>query len=255
MELKELQNRLNNAQTKLEKAVARQAKWFAQLDANTLTFVNKTREEVYQAWNTGVLNFTQENALTEYRRATYIVEDAKQLLAKYSVAVNKETATQEENALNAEVPAVKEFLQNWRTRAYEVYIADAKEYVVKYNEFQVNHPYGSTNINEYRIARNELNARFEHVINLVNAHTGVVFTTQLNEMLDKEVIRKERNLIARVRKAVGTITDASNLYIGNNAEINGYVIGTEGKAKVETITAGGYNIQRLHFRVLVNNIK
>jgi hypothetical protein len=252
MELKELQNRLNNAQTKLEKALARQAKWFKLLDYKSFQFVDKTSTEVFQAWKNGVLTFSQENAVIEYKNATYLVSDAQQLLAKYTIAVNKETANQQANSLNADVPAVKEFLQNWRTRAYEVYIADAKEYVVKYNEFKIKFPKYD---NDHRIARNELRARFEHVMDMVNTYTGEVFTTRLNEMLDKEVIRKERNLIARVSKAVGTIKDASNLYIGNNMEINGFVVGTEGKAKVETITAGGYNIQRLHFRVLVNNIK
>ena len=40
-----------------------------------------------------------------------------------------------------------------------------------------------------------------------------------------------------------------------NGEINGIAEGEKGRAKVETIGAGGYNIQCYHFRVLVNKIE
>ena len=54
---------------------------------------------------------------------------------------------------------------------------------------------------------------------------------------------------------VGTITDASALYIGPEGDINGYIVGTEGEAKIQTIGAGGYNIQCFHFRTLIHEYK
>ena len=57
------------------------------------------------------------------------------------------------------------------------------------------------------------------------------------------------NLISRVEKKVGQITKW-NLHLASKS-LNGWVEGTRGHAKVETITAGGYNIQCLHNRVLV----
>ena len=66
------------------------------------------------------------------------------------------------------------------------------------------------------------------------------------------------DLLRRVTKITGPVTDWSELYVtqGNmGAVINGYVIGEDGRAKVESILAGGYAVQRLHVRTLVKPIR
>lgn len=77
-----------------------------------------------------------------------------------------------------------------------------------------------------------------------------------NEWLDKtltqEMNSKLLDLMARVTKITGTITDA-NLYV-NKGDLNGNVTGERGIANVYTIEAGGWNVQRLHLRVLVRKI-
>ena len=64
------------------------------------------------------------------------------------------------------------------------------------------------------------------------------------------------NLIDRVTERVGQITDCGYLYLDNDNNgytiINGRIIGTKGECRVESIGAGGYNIQRYHIRVLVH---
>lgn len=66
------------------------------------------------------------------------------------------------------------------------------------------------------------------------------------------------NLIHRVKDITGEITDWSGITatVGTWGMIvlNGVVIGKEGRAIVESIYAGGYNIQRLHVRVLVKEV-
>lgn len=65
------------------------------------------------------------------------------------------------------------------------------------------------------------------------------------------------NMITRVKEKVGKITDYSGLYIDSAIEgicINGVIVGKLGKVRIESITAGGYNIQKLHVRVLVKDI-
>lgn len=66
------------------------------------------------------------------------------------------------------------------------------------------------------------------------------------------------DLYYRVKGITGEVTDWAGIdtEIGTHgfAVLNGIVIGKEGRAKVESIYAGGYNIQRLHVRVLVHSI-
>jgi hypothetical protein len=79
------------------------------------------------------------------------------------------------------------------------------------------------------------------------------------QILEKEIELDKNNkralFVNRVKEITGLINDAKGLSIGDNGEINGIVIGELGKAKVETISAGGYNIQCWHFRVLVHKFK
>lgn len=74
------------------------------------------------------------------------------------------------------------------------------------------------------------------------------------KLVESEAVAKEKMLIARVNKAVGIILEAKALYVGVNGELNGYIKGEDGTCKIETIYAGGYNIQCLHYRVLVKKV-
>lgn len=66
------------------------------------------------------------------------------------------------------------------------------------------------------------------------------------------------DLYYRVKDITGEVTDWSDIRAtqgtGGFTVLNGVVIGKEGRARVESILAGGYNIQRLHIRVLVHEI-
>ena len=88
---------------------------------------------------------------------------------------------------------------------------------------------------------------------------------KLNKVIEDEKVRKYEDLCVRISDVVGKILDCDNLSIGaKTGELNGIVIGTDGKARVETIGAGGYNVgtivnvrcgQVFHYRVLVHKIK
>lgn len=106
---------------------------------------------------------------------------------------------------------IKDFLENWKTEAVKFHIEHRKE-----------------------------NKDFENLTD-----------EQIERVVEEEKIFKGLDISRRVFRKCGKITNSGELYIGKNGGINGLIIGEKGRANVETIMAGGYNIQCLHFRVLV----
>lgn len=71
------------------------------------------------------------------------------------------------------------------------------------------------------------------------------------KMADDDVSYKREDFLFRIEEKAGRILDASELKVGINGSVNGWVKGEKKSVEVETILAGGYNIQCLHYRVLV----
>lgn len=86
-------------------------------------------------------------------------------------------------------------------------------------------------------------------------HLGWQIIHQTEDEIKKENARNAHeyvlDLYRRVREVTGEVTDWSGIY-ANGVALNGIVCGKMGRARVETILAGGYNIQRLHCRTLVH---
>lgn len=84
----------------------------------------------------------------------------------------------------------------------------------------------------------------------------------LAKMTPEEALRVFRNdLEARVSKFVSQIEDKVGTILSvdinrnANLSLDGYVQGEGGAVSIQTIIAGGYNIQRLHYRTLVKKVK
>lgn len=83
---------------------------------------------------------------------------------------------------------------------------------------------------------------------------------ETDESIEKRSNRDSKALVedlyTRTKVYVGEATDFHGLRVSRDnrgyAIINGTVIGTEGKCRIESISAGGWNIQCWHIRVLVH---
>lgn len=78
---------------------------------------------------------------------------------------------------------------------------------------------------------------------------------KLERELTAEYNAKYDSIVERASYYCGKIEDASGLRVGAKGELDGIVSGNKGKCKIETIGAGGYNIQCFHFRILVHEFK
>lgn len=187
--------------------------------------------------------------LPEYYSKRYDLEDAKVTLAKYHKQLEAQQA--KENTIN-ELPAViKEFAKELEDR-WNRYDFWKKE--------QIREEYKK--VPEYR--EREAYREFQHKMNEKWGRGWYEFAYYTT---DEQIKKNNRNavdalilnLVTRTVEIAGTIKDAQYLELERDnlgyAVINGIVIGEKGKAKVESIGAGGYNIQRYHIRVLVKEVR
>ena len=92
-----------------------------------------------------------------------------------------------------------------------------------------------------------------------HSYSEYEFLRKTDEEIHNSNVKSARvfvlDLLNRTKEITGEIKSWSDvsLTVGTNGYpvLNGYVEGKEGRAVVESIYAGGYNIQRLHVRVLV----
>lgn len=217
-------------------------------------------------------------AKCDYDTVVENIRNTEKKIAEYQESLKKwlEKKAVEDDKNNVPiVPAVEEFLANWKERAKEYYkgqVAElnawTKEYKAYYDKTmaELEKVYGyslrcrNKEIDKVKV---EKKVDWQYRGKYIKEHwtNDVVFLAgqddldeTLEKMLDQEVQNRRVDLFTRCSAVCGVITDASNLRIGNNGSINGYVVGDAGKACVETILAGGYNIQCLHYRVLVKPI-
>lgn len=77
---------------------------------------------------------------------------------------------------------------------------------------------------------------------------------EIDKDLEDDVQAKYEKIVNRVTPVVGDITDAKGLSVAPTGELNGLIKGTQGACTVTTFSAGGWNIQRFHFRVSVRKV-
>ena len=184
--------------------------------------------------------------------------EAKATLNKYNIQLDKIN-----NFNNKEkIEVIWNFLQEWRKNVREFIIKNAVKYCELKSHFTENrdryfkeHELDIKSLWERRRFEEKYYSDIAPLTMNVYLWNSKVDEERLDKILDKEVVAKYDSLVNRITAKAGEIVSADGLYIANNGEINGIVVGNKARVRVETITAGGYNIQILHYRVLVHIIK
>lgn len=208
----------------------------------------------------------------ELRYANRDLEEAKAQLENYKNMLEKETGKKDELQTN-KVEVIWEFLLNWKKEVIDFWSTVEVKYIQKFLELNKqsvdlhNNHYSLINSGKYteetykkkandlrekeKAARKNVN---ELVYKFYNVVTQSLDMDSVNKFLDKEVEARYFKLVNDVKKITGNITDARHLSISSKGDLNGYIVGELGTAKVQTIGAGGYNIQCFHYRTLVREL-
>lgn len=256
--------KLEKKVTKYSKSVSQEFKWLIDEVLRTKDY-SKLREYNKLKYDS---HYCQGDE-SDYYNAKSDLESAINTYNNYVVKLKELEQYESEE----KIEAIWNFLTEWKEKAYNWYIENAKLFIELKNNYdqewekvKEEYAYESNYIsyNGQKIKRtkyNETRFRVNYYFKVstlakeIVGHHNNIDTAKLNDTLDKEKDRKYKDLISRVTKVIGKITDASELKIGNqDGEINGVISGELGKCSVETISAGGYNIQCFHYRVLINKI-
>ncbi|WP_182004663.1 hypothetical protein [Priestia aryabhattai] len=77
----------------------------------------------------------------------------------------------------------------------------------------------------------------------------------IEAIVTKDCAVKKENIYKIVEGKAGKIIDAKHLRVGVDGELNGIIQGEKDKVSVTSFTAGGHNIQKLHWRLKVTVAK
>ncbi|WP_369355601.1 hypothetical protein [Lysinibacillus capsici] len=161
---------------------------------------------------------------------------------------------------------INEFLNNWKDRAFKFYVNSKKELTKIEDIEQYYKEADEKGLKFYKRENYAMMRRYEERKQFLEKFSknsvGILtygddnekFLKSLNQTLNFMVMEKRLLIIGRVNNAAGNILDASGLYLGDNGEINGKIKGEKATVNVRTVYAGGYNVQCLHYRVLVKGI-
>ena len=203
------------------------------------------------------------------------LQQAQEDLENYEAALK--VAKEKEASRNVKV--ILDFLEVWKARVFEHYQKSVEQYIPLREEFyqkrkayreQEQKYFRENHIRTWKDENRFWDNAPEWAIEYKEYETAFIDKWKFlqeyligekldTEKLQRDLIREANNkyddIINRTNKIVGTIQDASNLHIGLKGDMEGYIVGDRGKATVQTIGAGGYNIQCYHFRTLVNEKK
>jgi hypothetical protein len=139
------------------------------------------------------------------------------------------------------------FLNEYKTRMIAYYTdLHAKYYALDREICQL---WNSGKREESRAMRNDM-ANFQKVHGASNIAVIRHDFKNIDAIIDKDLAKRKEAFIKRITDKAGNV-ESADLRIGQDGSINGKVTGDKSTVTVNSIVAGGYNIQKAHYRVLV----
>lgn len=239
-----IKNRVEGAEKKLEK-------------------LNKKMERIQKA---KASNYEENNPYCysdyDFNSTIREIEGTKKTLEKYKLQLQTET----EKAASRNIKIINDFLEKWLSDCIAFFEEEEKkyqealkeyyrldhEYVDRFNKHNQTPEERKADRKEHEKMRRKFKATWAHVTQF--DHGSLPWHETMVKDLNEEKNRKYDDIIERTNAIVGQITNAGNLEISQNGNLNGIIEGTRGKASVTTIGAGGYNIQCFHFRTLIREV-
>ena len=193
------------------------------------------------------------------------LDAARAVLADYQAKLTAET----EKDASRNIKAIIDFLNTWAENVYSYYeerftayleakAEDGKRDKDYCNRWNSGEPWKNpTEWKEYEKEHRKAHKLYTEAWHFMFPYDefGKFNGAKLTKELEQDKKAKYDDLVERVNAICGTITDARGLSVGAKGELNGLIKGERGNAWVETISAGGYNIQCFHFRTLIHEVK
>lgn len=229
---------------------------------------------------TSQLNERIAKATEKIEKKQGTISKKKALIAKKEAKVAKETDEREAWSLNCDIKYLREDIARLEKEIPEILKTIEKYEKQLAGEIEKEALITKVMPEEFRALKEELvtrwdafdierKARLKEEYNALGytefcrkyKYTGYELLHTSNEDIHKKNNRDAEcfiiDLYNRVKNITGEITKWKDIRLtyGNTFPVlEGQVEGKEGIARVETIYAGGYNIQRLHIRTLVHSI-
>ena len=255
MKIEEIRNRLEKAQAEVTKKLGTIEKKTARRDKLAKGFTDKygvnpletegrtdTLEKAgltshSEEWDDAYWTLCDIDSLDDDIKNLYKkIEEKEAIIKKYEDALYKAEAI--DSIYEKEIPESMKTMEAELIVEWDRYDKEKREYYrMQYKELGF-----EKFIKKYTYAAYQSKNKTDDEIHQTNVKNARA------EVLD---------LYNRVKEITGEITDWSHIRLSNGNSfpvLNGWVKGKEGSANVESILAGGYNIQRLHIRTLVHRI-
>lgn len=249
MKIETLQERITKAEAKIEKKKTTIIKKTAQIEKKSAylaskygidskTF-NKYNREGFDADASEDIYWTMcdiDSLEDDIERGTKEIEETKKTIEKYQKQLTGEI--EKESILIREIPeSMKKMQEELVTRWDEWDIERKNSLLNAYKELEYR-----KFIEKYKYAGYQFMHQTDEEIHNSNMNDAKIFIIQLYN---------------RIKDITGEVTDWTGITLesGNDGipVLTGFITGKMGRAEVETIVAGGYNIQRLHVRTLVHD--